>query len=111
MKGYEYMKSIIMLLTLLLVGMMYTLQISQTQATSIHIHEISFADSEGQVIHSESFVEGANLLDIDLPEAPEKEGFVFVNWSYDLSLGMPDFDIVVYPEYMHSEYLVVTTFQ
>ena len=101
-KGIEKMKSIIMVLTILVVGMMYTLQISQTQATSLHLHEITFADTDGQVLHSEYFVEGAHLLNFEFPEAPEKEGFVFVVWSYDLSLGMPNFDLIIYPEYMHS---------
>ena len=105
------MKTIIMILTLLLVGMMYTLQISQTQATSLHLHEITFAESDGQVLYSEFFVEGAKLINVEFPSAPEKEGYVFVGWSYDLALGMPDYNLIVYPQYMHVEYLVTTIFQ
>ncbi|PKK97065.1 MAG: hypothetical protein CVV58_03190 [Tenericutes bacterium HGW-Tenericutes-3] len=104
------MKSIVMVLTLLVVAMMYTLQISQTQATSLHLHEITFADTNGDVIHTERFAEGSFFLEVNMPEAPEREGFVFVGWSYDFSKSMPNFDMIVYPQYMHSEFLVVTTF-
>lgn len=97
------MKNIILVLVALLLAMNVTLHISKTEATSIHIHSITFQDQDGQVIQSDLFAAGANLSNYDYPEAPEKEGFVFIGWSYDLSLGMPDASIVVVPEYILAE--------
>lgn len=103
------MKSIIMILTILLIAVTYTLSISQTQATSMHMHELSFADIDGQIIHSETFVEGADLSDYQLPDAPAKEGYIFLGWSYDFSEAMPAADIIVYPEYLCAQYNIPTT--
>ncbi|MBU1094010.1 MAG: InlB B-repeat-containing protein [Firmicutes bacterium] len=103
------MKSIIMTLTILLIAVVYIVQISPSQATNLQVHELSFADSSGAIIHSEVFVEGTDLSTYELPEAPVKDGFVFVGWSYDFSQGMPDANVIIYPQYMHSVYTITTT--
>lgn len=103
------MRTIIMILTILLIAVTYTLSISQTQANRTHVHEMSFVDSEGQTIHSDFFTEGADLSDYQLPEAPVKEGYIFVGWAYDFSESMPNADIVIYPQYLYSEYNIPAT--
>lgn len=103
------MKYIILMLTIILIAVTYTLSVSQTQANRLQMHELSFVDSDGQIIHSEIFVVGADLSNYQLPDAPVREGYIFVRWSYDFSLGMPDADIVVYPQYMFAQYNIPAT--
>ncbi len=103
------MKLVIMTLVIVLTAVTYTLHVSQTQATSLHMHELFFADSSGEIIHSDIFVEGADLTRYVLPEAPKREGYIFIGWSYDFTKGMPNADIIVYPQYICTEYNILAT--
>lgn len=103
------MKKIILILSITLVSLMFTLQISQTQATSLHIHTLTFQDGDGQFLQSDLFAEGADLSAYSVPIAPQREGYVFIGWSYDLTQGMPDASIVIFPEYIQTEYLVTNS--
>jgi len=97
------MKTMIAALVIVLLGMNLALHISKTEATSIHIHEIVIEDSNGQVIQSDLFQTGSDLSGYEMPIAPQREGYVFVGWSYDLSGTMPDADIIISPQYIEAE--------
>lgn len=103
------MKTIIAALVIVILGMNVALHISKTEATSIHIHKIMIKDANGFVIQSDLFQAGSNLSGYEMPQAPEKEGYVFIGWSYDLSKGMPDADIIIVPQYLQAEYSVSYT--
>jgi len=94
------MKTILMLLTILLVASVYTLMISEAKATTVEIHDIIYEDHNGNTIHTDYYVTGADLSDYEVPEAPVREGYLFMGWSYELPNEMPDADIIIHANYM-----------
>ncbi|GEM_PF-660421 len=101
------MKTIIVVLVVLLVSLNLTLHISKTEATSIHIHSITFEDEQGNLLQSDLFAAGADLSQYNLPVVPLKDGYTFIGWSYDVLMGMPDANIIISPQYIQTEYLVI----
>jgi len=97
------MKSITMVLTVLLVASVYTLLLSEANATTLAIHEIAYEDHNGNTIHTDHYVAGADLSDYEAPEAPLRPGYVFISWSYELPNEMPDADIIISAIYMQVE--------
>lgn len=94
------MRYVIMTLVMLLAAMTFVLEVSKTHATSVNIQEISFEDHMGNVVYSEHIAAGAKLNDFDLPEAPERAGYLFVGWSGELPETMPYADLVYVAVYM-----------
>jgi hypothetical protein len=102
-KGGHDMKYIIMALTVMLAAMLFVLEVSKTQATSVEIYEIVCEDHQGNVVKSEYFAAGANLNDFEFPAAPERVGYVFVGWSAELPKVMPYANLVYVPIYMQQQ--------
>ena len=59
-----------------------------------NINKLIFVDYEGNVVETKDVREGSIF---DLPEAPEKEGYVFVGW--DIDTKNVTHDMVVIPNY------------
>ena len=103
------MKYIIMALTVMLAAMFFVLEVSKAQATAVEIHQVMFEDHNGNVISSEYVAFGASLDHIELPEAPERLGYIFVGWSASLPESMPQADLVFTPIYVQQQLSVNVT--
>lgn len=108
-KGGQPMKNLILVLAVLLVASIYTLLISEAQATTLEIHEIIYEDHNGIVVHQDYFATGANLTEYIYPVAPAREGYLFIGWSYTLPDEMPDADIIIVANYLQTEVKIITT--
>jgi hypothetical protein len=103
------MKLLIMTLTILLAASVYTLQVTETQATSVNIHVLVFEDYDGNIIEKAHFAQGSDLTDYELPEVPERLGYVFVGWSGEIPSEMPDADVYFVAIYMQEELKIRAT--
>ena len=56
-------------------------EVSVERYLNRNIIKLTFVDYDGNIIKTKSILQGANFT---LPEAPEKEGYVFVGWDIDL---------------------------
>lgn len=101
------MKYIIMALTVMLAAMLFILEVSKTQAQAIELHQVMFEDHDGNIISSEFVQSGATLDHIVLPEAPKREGYVFVGWSAPLPETMPQADLVYTPTYVQQHSITI----
>jgi hypothetical protein len=90
----------IMALLIMLSAMIFILEVSMTRAASIDLNRVMFEDYQGNVIASDYFAAGASLENIELPTPPQREGYVFISWSAELPVTMPDADLVFTPIYM-----------
>ncbi len=104
------MRAIIIALTFLMISAVYMLEVSMAQAHSLTIHEITYVDQDNQVIHKDYFATGADLSDYDLPEAPERAGYVFVGWSFEVPKHMPDADLIVHAQYIQNVVIINHSF-
>lgn len=104
------MKYIIMALTVMLAAMIFILEVSKTQATSVELNKVVFEDHNGNVVLSEYVAYGASLSGFELPEAPLRVGYVFVAWSAELPEHMPNADLVFTPVYMQQQLSFHMTF-
>lgn len=103
------MKKAIVILAVLLSAMMFTLEVSKVQANSIKLNRLEFVVSETDVVYAHYFESGADLSGVELPEAPEKDGYIFVGWSIDLPDQMPNNNIVIHAQYMITQVVVYKT--
>ena len=83
--------------------------ISEAKATTLEIHEIVYEDHNGNAVHTDYYVTGADLSDYEAPEAPQRQGYVFIGWSYELPNEMPDADIIISASYMQVEVRVTNS--
>lgn len=97
------MKYMIMALTVMLAAMLFVLEVTKTQAMTVDIYEITCEDHQGNAIHSEYFAAGADLKSFEFPEAPVRNGYVFVGWSAELPETMPEANLVFVPIYMQQQ--------
>ncbi len=103
------MKAMITALTVLLVASIYILMFQEAQAQSVQIYSITYEDSDGNKLHSVRYAAGADLSEVELPEAPEREGYVFIGWSAELPEIMPNSSLVYVPIYMQTSLTVYHT--
>jgi hypothetical protein len=103
------MKIMITALTVLLVASIYILMFQEAQAQSVQIYSITCEDSEGNKLHSVRYAAGADLSELELPEAPAREGYVFIGWSAELPETMPNSSLVYVPIYMQTTLTVYQT--
>jgi hypothetical protein len=96
------MKALITALTVLLVASIYILMFQEAQAQSVQIYSITCEDSKGNKIQSVRFAAGADLSKVELPSAPEREGYMFIGWSAELPETMPNNSLVYVPIYMQT---------
>lgn len=101
------MKKVLMVLTFLLVISVWTIQISQVEATSFHLYELTHKDYDGTVIQVDYFAAGADLSNHFILEPPLREGYTFVGWTV---IGeMPESDVIVIAQYMRTQVLVTNS--
>lgn len=103
------MKTIIIALTVLLIASIYILMFQEVQAQTVVIYSITCEDHEGNTIDSIRFAAGADLTQVELPDAPERDGYVFVGWSAALPKTMPQYSLVYVPVYMRATLTVYHT--
>ena len=104
------MKKTIIILAVLLSAMMFTLEVSKVYANPVKLNRLEFVTPDGDVVYSGYFEAGSNLKDIVIPDAPEKEGYIFVGWSVDCPDKMPDFHMRVEAQYMVNKVVVHKSF-
>ena len=87
--------------------------VSVEKNTNKNLIKLIFVDYDGNVIATEDVLEGQ---EISLPQAPEKENYVFVGWDIDLeeinedTVVIPNFDKIynLYIDYVYDEYYTGT---
>lgn len=97
------MKYMIMALTVMLAAMLFVLEVTKTHALAVNIYEITCEDHQGNVIYSEYFAAGADLESFEFPDAPVRNGYVFVGWSAVLPETMPEANLIFVPIYMQQQ--------
>lgn len=102
------MKFAIITLTLLLTSMIFILEVSKAHATHIEVYSIQFEDHEGDTVEKLYYAAGADLSDVELPEAPIREGYQFVGWSEVLPEHMPNAHLIYEPIYVQVQVLKMT---
>ena len=105
------MKLMIMALLIMLASMIFILEVSMTNAASVDLNKVMFEDYRGNVIQSDYVAVGASLEDLELPNAPDREGYVFISWSAELPEVMPNADLVFTPIYMQQNLSYQVNFQ
>jgi hypothetical protein len=101
------MKAIITALIVMLVASIYILMFQEVQAQTVEIYSITCEDHLGNRIQSVRFAAGADLSDVELPDAPARAGYVFIGWSAELPDKMPNSSLVYVPIYMQTSLTIV----
>ena len=100
------MRALITGLTFLMIASVYMLEVSMTQAQALAIHQITYVDENDQVVHRDYYAAGTDLSDYQLPEAPERMGYVFVGWSFEIPDKMPNADLIVHAQYVKNVVII-----
>lgn len=100
------MKKAIVILAVLFSAMLFTLEISKVQANPIKLNKLEFVTYDMDVVYSNYFETGADLSQLEIPDAPEKEGYIFVGWSIEIPENMPDYNMRIHAQYMQSQVVV-----
>lgn len=100
------MKKIIVILAVILSAMMFTLEVSKLQANSIELKMLEFVTHDQDVVFRDYFEPGTDLTDLEIPDAPEKDGYIFVGWSVEIPEEMPNYHLRIQAQYMRSEVVV-----
>lgn len=103
------MKKIIVILAVILSAMMFTLEVSKMHANTIELKSIEFVTPDGEVVYKDYFEAGTDLSELNLPEAPLRDGFIFVGWDTDQLDVMPDHHVRIFAQYMQSQVVVYET--
>lgn len=103
------MKKAIVILAVLLSAMMFTLEVTKVQANSIQLNKLEFVTPDQEVVYSRYFEVGANLSELDIPDAPDKEGYIFVGWSIEKPETMPNYHMRIEAQYMKNQVVVHKT--
>lgn len=102
------MKFAIITLTLLLTSMIFILEVSKAHATHIDVYSIQFEDHDGDTVEKLYYAAGADLSEVQLPEAPARVGYQFVGWSEVLPESMPHAHLIYEPVYVQLQVLKIT---
>ncbi|MFA5471783.1 MAG: hypothetical protein WC219_07040 [Acholeplasmataceae bacterium] len=100
------MKKIIVILAVILSAMMFTLEVSKMHANSIELKTIEFIAPNNEVVYKDYYEVGSDLSELNIPDAPKKDGYIFVGWSIDAPEVMPDHHVKIYAQYMQSQVVV-----
>ncbi len=100
------MKKTIVILLVLLSAMLFTLEVSKMHANTIELKRLEFVTTEGVVVYRDYFETGANLSDLEIPDAPKKDGYIFVGWSIEIPEEMPNHHVRIFAQYMQSQVVV-----
>jgi tRNA A37 threonylcarbamoyladenosine biosynthesis protein TsaE len=85
---------------------MFTLEVSKLQANSVELKMLEFVTHDQDVVFRDYFEPGTNLIDLEIPDAPEKDGYIFVGWSVEIPKEMPNYHLRIQAQYMRSEVVV-----
>jgi tRNA A37 threonylcarbamoyladenosine biosynthesis protein TsaE len=100
------MKKIIVILAVILSAMMFTLEVSKLHANSVELKMLEFVTHDQDVVFRDYFEPGTDLTDLEIPDAPDKDGFIFVGWSVEIPEEMPNYHVRIEAQYMRSEVVV-----
>ncbi len=96
------MKTIIISLLFMLAASFYFLEVSKLQAKEISIYSITFEDLHGNTVSKRHYAEGADLSLLELPVAPDLDGYLFIGWSISLPETMPGHSMIIEAIYMRT---------
>jgi basic membrane protein A len=65
----------------------------------VNSYALSFVDHNGDVLWTEDYLYQADLSEVELPQAPTRQGYVFDGWSTDLPANMPGNDLIIQPSW------------
>jgi tRNA A37 threonylcarbamoyladenosine biosynthesis protein TsaE len=100
------MKKTIIILAVLLSAMMFILEVSKMQAQTIELKALEFVTHDQDVVFRDYFEPGADLSELNIPDAPQKDGFIFVGWSIEIPDVMPNHHLRIEAQYMQSQVVV-----
>lgn len=100
------MKKIIVILAVILSAMMFTLEVSKLHANPVELKMLEFVTHDQDVVFRDYFEPGTDLTDLEIPDAPLKDGYIFVGWSVDIPEEMPNYHVRIEAQYMRSEVVV-----
>lgn len=100
------MKKIIVILVVLLSAMLFLLEVSKVYAQSTELKRLEFVVLDEEVIFVEYIASGSKLTHLEVPEAPEKDGYIFVGWNIELPENMPDHNLRIVAQYLSSSVLI-----
>lgn len=103
------MKKTIVILAVLLSAMLFTLEVSKMQAQTIELKALEFVTYDQDVVFRDYFEPGTDLSDLVIPDAPEKDGYIFVGWSIEIPELMPSHHLRIEAQYMQSQAVVYET--
>ena len=100
------MKKIIVILAVILSAMLFTLEVSKLQANSVELKMLEFVTHDQDVVYRDYFEPGTDLTNLEIPDAPFKDGYIFVGWSVEIPEEMPNYHVRIEAQYMRSEVVV-----
>ena len=103
------MKKTIVILAVLLSAMLFTLEVTKIQANPIQSNKLEYVTPDMDIVYSGYFEAGSSLSDIQIPDAPDKEGFIFVGWSIEKPEKMPDYNMRIEAQYMKNQVIINNT--
>lgn len=90
----------------LLSATMFILEVSKMHANTIELKALEFVTPDQDVVYRDYFEVGADLSSLEIPDAPEKDGYVFVGWAVETPDVMPDHHVRIIAQYMQSQVVV-----
>ena len=100
------MKKVIVILAVILSAMLFTLEVSKLQANSVELKMLEFVTHDQDVVFRDYFEPGTDLTELNIPDAPIKDGYIFVGWSVEIPEEMPNYHVRIEAQYMQSEVVV-----
>ncbi|MBE0700103.1 MAG: hypothetical protein IH571_00295 [Acholeplasmataceae bacterium] len=100
------MKAIIFMLISIFSMVAFMAEAITVSHKTIEIHQVIYADHQGNVIHISKVQNGVSLVAFEQPTEPFREGYVFIGWNHALPILMPNENVVLVATYIKSETLV-----
>lgn len=100
------MKKTIIILAVLFSAMLFTLEVSKVQANPIKLNKLEFVTYDMDLVYGNYFETGADLSQLEIPDPPQKEGYIFVGWSIEIPETMPDYNMRIFAQYMIAQVVV-----
>jgi len=68
----------------------------------VNTYVLTFVDHHGDVLWTEDYLYQADLSEVEIPQAPIRQGYIFDGWSTALPANMPGNDLMIYPNWISS---------
>ena len=81
---------------------MFILEVSKLQANSVELKTLEFVTTDQDVVFRDYFEVGTDLSELNIPDAPDKDGYIFVGWSADAPNTMPNYHVRIIAQYMQA---------